>query len=637
MEEKIYHRDPPGQESPGKDAGQNKTRSPSHGRKLKNASSAKRAAGEKFRHGRADHGLSPEEERLLRKKKVSHKKAARAQSVVSRENHRKVDDANEDQNVGTEAANRAGEAAEAGINSGIRAAEDFSYRNKLKHVNEEPGGGVSSGFSCSDGSGTSASSSATPESGRAGSAAGAAGTSGRSRDSYSSKLAGTAKEARAKADAAASGGVNEMGGGTTRAVQKNFMKKEFQRAAVQNSQKEAAHSFGSMTKKFVDKTEDMAGRIGEWVVEHVSQHPVAVVIALVIVTVVLFVAGGSSSTHVLMNMFGSGTVASSYTAEDNDILTVDQNYKDLEAELAEKIASIERDYPGYDEYQYELAEIGHNPFELAALLTIIYEDYTPEEADEMLQEILDAQYELTTTPVTEIRTRTVEKTGTRTAIDEEGNEYQEEYTYEVEEQYEYHILKVKLTNESMEAVVQNVGLTEDQLSRYEILHETYGNKKYLFEDDIYANPDADGGGQGGGAAGEEYRPAGEALTDAQFAAMWNEASKYLGRAYVWGGSSPSTGFDCSGFVCWVINKSGAGSIGRTTAEGIRQWTNPISKSDRQPGDIIYFQGTYNTAGASHVGIYIGDGKMIHCGDPIKVSNVDSGYFANHFLGYGRIP
>ena len=209
----------------------------------------------------------------------------------------------------------------------------------------------------------------------------------------------------------------------------------------------------------------------------------------------------------------------------------------------------------------------------------------------------------------------------------DGTTDREEYTYEVEVEYAYHILNVTLTNASMESVVNEIGFTEDQMERYLLLKETYGNKKYLFEDDIYANPEADSGGSSSGTSGgESYKPSGEALTDTQFAAMWQEASKYLGRAYVW------TGFDCSGFVCWVINHSGVGNVGRTTAEGLRQWTDPIPASERQPGDIIYFQGTYDTPGASHVGIYIGDGKMIHCGDPIKVSNVDSGYFKQHFLG-----
>ena len=272
------------------------------------------------------------------------------------------------------------------------------------------------------------------------------------------------------------------------------------------------------------------------------------------------------------------------------------------------------------------------------MLTVLYESYKPEEVQGKLKEIFDRQYELEYVPETEIRTRTETRTGHRTVHNPDGTTDREEYTYEVEVEYEYHILNVTLTNASMDNVVNEIGFTEDQMERYLLLKETYGNKKYLFEDDIYANPEADSGGSSGGTSGgESYKPSGEALTDTQFAAMWQEASKYLGRAYVWGGSSPSTGFDCSGFVCWVINHSGVGNVGRTTAEGLRQWTDPIPASERQPGDIIYFQGTYDTPGASHVGIYIGDGKMIHCGDPIKVSNVDSGYFKQHFLGYGRIP
>ena len=415
------------------------------------------------------------------------------------------------------------------------------------------------------------------------------------------------------------------------------MKKEFQLAANKKSAAEAANSFGAVSRKFADRAEDIAGKIGEWFSEHLSEHALAVLVLVLILIVVMIIGGSASSGHLVSNLFGDSAIASSYTAEDEDIKTVNQNYKDLEAELQETLDNIESDHPGYDEYRYTLSEIGHDPYELAAMLTVLYESYKPEEVQEKLQEIFDRQYELTLTPKTEIRTRTETRTGHRTVHNADGTTDREEYTYEVEVQYEYHILNVTLTNASLDTVVNQIGFTDDQMERYLLLKETYGNKKYLFEDDIYANPDADSGGSSGGSAGVVYEPSGEALTDSQFAAMWQEASKYLGRAYVWGGSSPSTGFDCSGFVCWVINHSGVGSVGRTTAEGLRQWTNTIPASERQPGDIIFFQGTYDTAGASHVGIYIGDGKMIHCGDPIKISDVDSGYFKQHFLCYGRIP
>lgn len=641
MEEMKFHRDPPAEEkAPRRKSGQNQTRAPSHGRKFKNESSAKRAAGKKLRFGKEDHVLSPEEKRELLKKKAAHQKAAKAEFALSRASHKAMDEANEDRNVGTEALNSGIETGE-GV---LDAAGDRLYSRKLKSTEQalrraeretESGAINPDGDWVSQGSDTATSESSAIH---VDNAANSAGFGDKSESSvfngkYSDKLGRTAKSASEK---------TSQGGSTvssSRTIQKNRMKKEFQWAANQKFDKETANSFGSIGRKFVDKAEDIGGKIGEWIEEHLAEHPMALLIALVILIVVLLIAGSSSGGNLLMNLLGGSMVASSYTAEDSDILTVNQNYKDLEADLQKKIDNIKNDYPGYDEYQVTLAEIGHDPYDLAALLTVLYEDYTPDEVQGKLQEIFDQQYKLTTKRIVETRTRTVTKTGHHTVTHEDGTTSREKYTYTVEEEYKYYILKVALESKSLGTVIQNLHLTDDQMERYNLLKETYGNKKYLFGDDIYANPDADGGGTGGtgGSAGVTYEPSGEALTDSQFAAMWQEASKYLGRAYVWGGSSPSTGFDCSGFVCWVINQSGVGHIGRTTAEGIRQWCDTIPKSERQPGDIIFFQGTYDTPGASHVGIYIGDGKMIHCGDPIKVSNVDSGYFAQHFLCYGRIP
>ena len=613
MQDSHYSRDPGSNGFRKEEAGANRTRSPSHGRKLKNESSAKCAEGAKFRQDRADHVLSAEEKKeLLRRRKI-HQKAARKEFLETKAAHDAVDRANEDENTGTEALNRGTEAAEIGA----RAAGNHIYRGKLTSVPEgyvqgtgEPEPGVfGSGISGSGGY-----------------------AAGQSKSSYAARMGSTAREAAGKAAGAQE---NATAGG--KAAQHQFMKKEFQRAASQKSAAEAANSLGSVTRKFADRAEDIVGKIGEWIAEHLSEHALVVLILVVILIVVMIIGGGASSGHLISNLFGDSAIASSYTAEDEDIKTVNQDYKDLEADLQSTVDTIESDHPGYDEYRYTLSEIGHDPYELAAMLTVLYESYKPEEVQAKLTEIFDRQYELTLTPKTEIRTRTETRTGHHTVHNPDGTTDREEYTYEVEVQYEYHILNVTLTNASLDAVVREIGFTDDQMKRYLLLKETYGNKKYLFEDDIYANPDADSGGSSGGSAGVVYEPSGEALTDSQFAAMWQEASKYLGRAYVWGGSSPSTGFDCSGFVCWVINHSGVGSVGRTTAEGLRQWTNTIPASERQPGDIIFVQGTYDTAGASHVGIYIGDGKMIHCGDPIKISNVDSGYFKQHFLCYGRIP
>lgn len=598
---------------------ENDARAPSHAKKLKNRTSAEQAAGRKFRNGRKTSELTPEEKKQIQKSLDAHKRAA-VRHAVSVEGHRKISDANEDDNVGTEALNRGTEAAE----TGVRAAGNHAYSRKLKHIDNNADVATDAAFVHDSG--------AASETG----AVNFGGSAARS-STYSEKLGSTAKAANQKA-------VKSEGTSSTASAQKRFMRKEFQEAAFKKSEEEAANSIGSLMKKFVDQAEDFGGKIGEWLAEHLGDHPMAWIVALMILVIALIVGGGASGGGLLSNLFSGGTVASSYTAEDPDILTVDQNYTDLETDLREKIDHIESDHPGYDEYRYSLAEIGHDPYQLAALLTVLYEDYTPEEVQEKLQDIFGQQYTLKLDPVTEIRTRTETRTGHRTKHHSDGTTSRESYEYEVEIQYEYHILYVTLENSSMAEVIRNAGLTDDQMERYNLLAETYGNKKYLFGEDIYSNPDADAGGSSGntggssgGSVGEVSGPSGEALTDTEFAAMWQEAKKYLGRAYVWGGSSPSTGFDCSGYVCWVINHSGVGSIGRTTAEGIRQWCRRIPKSERKPGDIIFFQGTYNTTGASHVGIYIGDGKMIHCGDPIKISNVDSGYFAQHFLSYGRIP
>jgi cell wall-associated NlpC family hydrolase len=613
MQNSHFSLDPDSHGFRKEEPGANRTRSPSHGRKLKNEASAKRAEGAKLRQDKADHVLSAEEKKELVKRRKSHQKAARKELLETKAAHDAVDRANEDDNAGTEALNRGTEAAE----TGAGAARNSVYRNKLKSVPE--------GY---------ANAASEPETGVYGS--GKSGSGGyaawQSKSGYAARMGSTAREAAGKA-----AGAQENAAGAGKAAQHQFMKKEFQRVASQKSTAEAANSFGSVTRKFIDRAEDIVGKIGEWIAEHLLEHALAVLILVTILIVVMIIGSGASSGHLISNLFGDSAIASSYTAEDEDIKTVNQDYKDLEADLQSTVDTIESDHPGYDEYRYTLSEIGHDPYELAAMLTVLYESYKPEEVQAKLTEIFDRQYELTLTPKTEIRTRTETRTGHHTVHNPDGTTDREEYTYEVEVQYEYHILNVTLTNASLDAVVNEIGFTDDQMKRYLLLKETYGNKKYLFEDDIYANPDADSGGSSGGSAGVVYEPSGEALTDSQFAAMWQEASKYPGRAYVWGGSSPSTGFDCSGFVCWVINHSGVGSVGRTTAEGLRQWTNTIPASERQPGDIIFFQGTYDTAGASHVGIYIGDGKMIHCGDPIKISNVDSGYFKQHFLCYGRVP
>ena len=312
-------------------------------------------------------------------------------------------------------------------------------------------------------------------------------------------------------------------------------------------------------------------------------------------------------------------IVTSFTAQDDDILTVNAQYTDKEAELQEKIEHIETDYPGYDEYNYSLNEISHNPFELAALLTVLYEDYTPAEVQAKLTEICEKQYKLDLVERVEIRTRT------ETRYDDVTGD-----PYEVEVEYEYKILDVTLTNYSVDYVARHIGLNSEQIERYEILLETYGNKPYLFEGDPYAIQTLEY---------EDYAIPGEYLTNAQFANMMREAEKYLGMSYVWGGSSPSSGFDCSGFVSYVINHCGNGwNYGRLTANGWKNATARVSQGDVAPGDLVFFKGTYNTSGASHVGIVVDPVNkiMIHCGNPIQYASYDTNYWRQHMYCYGRI-
>ena len=399
-------------------------------------------------------------------------------------------------------------------------------------------------------------------------------------------------------------------------VQKNLMKKEIQRNAFRAQAKETANASYSITKRFTDKAEDMAGRLAEMVKEFAQEHPLGLIIAFIVLIVVLVMSGALTSCSMMAGGTNNMLVGTSYTADDSDILAAEADYKELEADLQDQIDNIEDDYPDYDEYNYDLAEIGHNPFELAALLTVLYEDYTEEEAQEILETIFEAQYELEIEEVVETRTRTV--------TDDEGNESEEEY--------DYYILNVKLTNEGIRAALDEVGLTVDQIRRCEVIVEMKGNKPDIFGDDPYV---------GGFSPGEydDYAVPGEYLTDAQFANMLREAERYLGYPYVWGGSKPSTSFDCSGFVSWVINHCGNGwDYGRLTANGWKNATARVHEGDVKPGDLVFFQDTYDTAGASHVGIVVDPVNkiMIHCGNPIQYASYDTRYWRAHFYCYGRI-
>ena len=395
--------------------------------------------------------------------------------------------------------------------------------------------------------------------------------------------------------------------------QKQELKKRYMEAKA--SGKAGASGAAKGGKKTAEGTKSVVDKG----IEFVKEHPKAILIVGALGLLVMLIAGMFSSCTAMFAGSGNAVLGTSYTAEDADITGTDADYSALETALDNQISNIESTHPGYDEYRYDLAEIGHNPYELASYLTVLFEDYTRAEVQSTLQGLFAQQYTLTLTPEVEVRYRT------ETRTDSEGNDY------DVEVPYNYHILNVKLTNKGLGAVIRASGLTTEQSDRYDVLMTTSGNRSELFGEDVY------------GVSGGEYTDydiPGEALTDEKFRRMITEAEKYLGYPYVWGGSSPSTSFDCSGFVSWVINHSGNGwSVGRLGAKGLKNICDIIPPDQAKPGDLIFFHHTYDApdpSDATHVGIYVGDGMMIHCGNPISYASTESSYWQSHFLCFGRI-
>ena len=405
--------------------------------------------------------------------------------------------------------------------------------------------------------------------------------------------------------------------------QKQAIKKEY---AAAKAGAAAAENTAAGTAKAAQGTVSITEKAFQFVQSH--SHIIIGIAAVGLL--VLVIAGSVSSCSVLINGGGNVVLGTSYTAEDEDLKGAETDYTKLEDKLRKQIDRIETDHPGYDEYRYNLAEIGHNPYELASLLTVEFENYTRSQVQARLQSIFEAQYELKLEEKVEIRTRKETRVGyCYNPITGTGHTY----TYQVTVQYEYKILNVTLLNRGVDYVARNSGLTDDQLQRYEVTLECRGNRDDLFAGIAFATPD------GAGSSGEyqDYDIPGEALTDEKFRKMITEAEKYLGYPYVWGGSSPSTSFDCSGFVSWVINHCGNGwNVGRQTANGLMGKCDIIPKSEAKPGDLIFFQKTYNTSGASHVGIYVGNGMMIHCGNPISYASIETSYWQQHYYCMGRI-
>ena len=392
----------------------------------------------------------------------------------------------------------------------------------------------------------------------------------------------------------------------SRMAQKWKLKRQYARQARQAAKQGA---------RAAKKTAATAGTITKRAVQAAARHPVFILI-IVVLFLLFYILSAFSS---LIPMLGSGLAnaisGTSYASADSDLLGTDEGYTALENDLKQKIANIEHTHSGYDEYRYNVDEIGHNPYELASYLSAKYHSYTRSGIQGELGEVFEAQYELTLTEEVEIRYRT------ETSTDADGNETSEEVPYE------YYILHVTLKNRTLPAVV-NTRLTMEQKEIYSVMQELKGNKPHLWEG-IYT-----GGGTG---TDPGYQIPGEALSDPSFAALIGEAEKYLGYPYVWGGSSPSTSFDCFGFVCWVFSNSGVHNLPRTTAQGIYNQCARVSPADAKPGDIIFFTGTYDSGvPVSHVGIYVGNNMMIHCGNPIQYASISTSYWTQHFYAFGRL-
>ena len=404
-----------------------------------------------------------------------------------------------------------------------------------------------------------------------------------------------------------------------RFFQKQRLKREYAKAA---RTAKAAGSTAQATAKGAEKTAEAtataakkAAEKAKEAAEFVARHWKGVLVVLAGFLLIVMLIGGLQSCSALVGAAGGGVAASSYQSEDADILAAEAAYCALEAELQEYLDTYERTHD-YDEYHYDLDEIKHDPYVLASILSALHDGaWTASEVRGTLQMLFEKQYILTETDVTEVRYRTVTRT------DSEGNEY------EVEVPYNYYICTVELENFDLSHLPVYI-MDEETLSKYALYMSVLGNKPELFGDSEYIPKYITNRPEG-------YEIPPSAMEDETFAAVITEAEKYLGYPYVWGGSSPSTSFDCSGFVSWVLTNSGVCNTGRLGAQGLYNISTPVSNP--QPGDLVFFVGTYDTPGVSHVGIYVGNSMMIHCGDPISYSNLNSSYWQAHFYAYARPP
>ena len=527
-----------------------------------------------LRFGKAE--ITPDEaSRMTKQQKRAMYVAAAAQSAV----HREVDQY-EDDNVGTQALSEGEKAA-----GNVRDISKSIYARKLKKKAKMQG----------------------------------------------KKGAKTAKSSPQKPTAAQDAGASGTGEGSS-----NWLSRWRQKQDIRQSYYAAAHSgtaaqtAGGKTvsngttaaksgmEQIIDKGRSVVSTAVNGIANFAKSNAHVLVIVGVFLLLLLLVMSAFSSCSILFSGTTQVSGQTIYTAEDRDIKGAETDYKKLEKDLDKKIKRTPTDHPGYDEYQYHLDEITHDPWQLTSFLTTLYDDYTRSEVQGKLKETFKKQYKLTTWVEVQTRYRTVVMIDIFTGIP---------YTTQVP--YQYKIFHTKLENRGLEVVIREE-LTEDQWKRYEIFQDTKGGRPYLFKGGLPA-----GGSDGSGTPGIDYTVPAEALTDEEFAAIYKEAQKYVGTPYVWGGSTPETGFDCSGYVCWVYNQNGY-NVGRTTANGLWNKSQHISEAEAKPGDLVFFEGTYDTPGKSHVGIYLGNGMMVSAGDPIKYADIHSSYWQKYLSGFGRL-
>ena len=527
-----------------------------------------------LRFGKAE--ITPDEaSRMTKQQKRAMYAAAAARSAV----HREVDQY-EDDNVGTQALSEGEKAA-----GNVRDISKSIYARKLKKKAKMQG---------KKGAKTAQSS---PQKPTAAQDAGASGT-GEGGSNWLSRW-------RQKQD-----------------IRQSYYAAAHSGTAAQTAGGKAASNGASATRSGVEQVIDKGRSVVSTAVNGIANFAKSNAHVLLIVGVflllLLLVMSAFSSCSILFSGTTQVSGQTIYTAEDRDIRGAETDYKKLEKELDKKIKRTPTDHPGYDEYRYHLDAIEHDPWQLTSFLTTLYDDYTRSEVQAKLKETFAKQYKLTTWVEVQTRYRTVVMIDIFTGI-----------PYTVQVPYEYRIFHTKLVNKGLEVVIREE-LDNDQWKRYEIFQDTLGGRPYLFKGGL-----PPGGSDGSGAPGIDYQVPAEALTNSEFAAIYKEAQKYVGTPYVWGGSTPETGFDCSGYVCWVYNQNGY-NVGRTTANGLWNKSQHISEAEAKPGDLVFFEGTYDTPGKSHVGIYLGNGMMVSAGNPIKYANIHSSYWQKYLSGFGRL-